>query len=101
MQGARTMDEYIRILNDILDELADLRAAIEYDEEFMEGSMNLVVPLEEGVRTLLADIDAGTYEFAVGELEFVERAKNTNELLLPFKTLFLRIDATHRQGLEQ
>jgi len=32
MVGTRSMEEYISILKDILDELADLHSAVEYDE---------------------------------------------------------------------
>ena len=99
MHAARSMEEYTRILQDILDELADLRAAIEYDEEFMDGSIKLIVPIEEGVNKLVAEIDSGSYEFGVGELEFVEIAKNANDHVLPFKTLFLRVEKTHKLGL--
>lgn len=101
MDRARSIQEYKQILNDILDELDDLRAAIEYDEEFMEGSMQLIEPLEQGVKSLLAQIDAGTYQFGVGELEFLDIARDANALLLPFKALFSRVEMTHKNGLEE
>ena len=100
MDRARSMEEYSKILNDILDELADLRSAIEYDEEFMEGALEIISPLEQGVSALISQIDSGSYEFGVGELEFIEIAKRANAVLLPFKTLFMRVEMTHKDGLQ-
>jgi len=95
------MEEYVSILQDILYELADLRSAVEYDEEFMEGSLELITPLERGVNTLLSQIESGDYQFGVGELDFIETAKVASAMLLPFKTLFMRVELTHKQGLEE
>jgi len=66
----------------------------------MEGSLDLITPLERGVKQLLAQIDSGDYEFGVGELDFIETAKVASAMLLPFKTLFMRVEVTHKQGLE-
>lgn len=95
------MQEYIGILNDILDELDDLRASIEYDEEYMGGSAGLIEPLEAGVRDFLKAVQSDDYQFGEGEWDFFDLARNANALLLPFKTLFTRAEMTHKQGLEE
>lgn len=101
VEKARSMQEYVGILQEILDELDELRMAIEYDEEFMEGSMGLIGPLETGVKQILAAIDDGSYEFGQGDYDIFDIAKNANSLLLPFKHLFSRAEATHLQGLDE
>ena len=101
MDRARSMEEYLKILNEILDELDELRAAIEYDEEYMSGSADLIVPLENGIKQLLDAVQRDDYHFGHGEWDFLELARNTNPLLLPFKQLFARAEMTHKHGLEQ
>ena len=101
VEKAKSMAEYVAILNEILDELDELRLSIEYDEEFMEGSIGLISPLESGVKELLAAIDDGSYQFGQGDYDFFDLAKNANPLLLPFKHLVSRAEATHFQGLAE
>lgn len=101
LEKAQSMEEYVAILNEILDELDELRFAIEYDEEFMEGSIGLIRPLEEGVKLLLAAIEDGSYQFGQGDYSFFDLAKNANPLLLPFKHLVSRAEVTHFQGLAE
>jgi len=84
VEKAASMAEFVSILNEILDELEELRFSIEYDEEFMEGSAALISPMESGVKQLLSDIDAGRYQFGQGDYAFFDLAKNANSLLLPF-----------------
>lgn len=100
MERARTMQEYISTLNDIRDELDELRAAVEYDEEFMGGSADLISPLENGVNQLLKAVQGSDYQFGQGQWEFFDLASNANPILLPFKVLFARAEMTHKFGLE-
>jgi len=90
VEKARKMAEYVAILNEILDEVDELRFSIEYDEEFMEGSIGLINPLESGVKALLAAIEDGSYQFAKGDYGFFDLARNAHSLLLPFKHLISR-----------
>jgi len=75
VKKASSMAEYVSILNEILDELEELRFSIEYDEEFMGGSTALITPMESGVKKLLSDIDEGRYQFGEGDYVFFDLAK--------------------------
>jgi len=101
IEKARSMEEYVAILNEILDELDELRFSIEYDEEFMGDSLGLIDPLERGVKQVLAAIDDGGYRFGEGNYSFFDLARNANPLLLPFKHLVRRAEKTHLQGLDE
>lgn len=101
MEKARSMQEYVSILHEIFDELEELRFSIEYDEEFMGGSLNLIAPMESCVKRLLQQIEDGSYQFAQGDYEFFDIARNANPLLLPFKHLVARAELTHQQGVDE
>lgn len=98
---AKSMKEYIDIVKDALYEIEELRASVEFDEEFMEGALSFANDLEAGVRKLLQSLEDGSYQFGVGELPFIDIVRNVNDNLLPFKHLFMRIEMTHKQGLEE
>ena len=100
-ERASSMDEYRGLINEALDELDELRASIEYDEEYMEGALALVNPIADGLKALLKSIDDGDYQFGQGELEFMDIVRRADSTLLPFKFLFTRIERTHREGLGQ
>lgn len=98
---ARLMDEYRGLIDEALMELSELRASIEYDEEFMEGGFAFIDELEHGVKQLKISMDEGTYTFGGNRLEFMTIVQNANSLLLPFKFLFTRINETHEKGLPE
>ena len=95
------MQEYVSMLDEILDELEQLRFSIEYGEEFMEGSLALIAPMESGVKQLLQQIEDGRYRFSEGEYDIFDIAKNANSLILPFKHLVARPEITHGHGIDQ
>jgi hypothetical protein len=78
-----------------------LRASVEYDEEYMSGASSFLGDLETGVKTLQKSIEDGSYEFGKGELPFIGIVRNARDDLLPFKHLFMRIEVTHKQGLDE
>ncbi|MCG6971499.1 MAG: general secretion pathway protein GspF [Gammaproteobacteria bacterium] len=98
---ASSMREYIGIVKEALYEIDDLRASVEYDEEYMDGALSFINDLDAGVRTLLQSLEDGSYEFGKGELPFIEIVRNVSDNLLPFKHLFMRIELTHKQGLDE
>jgi hypothetical protein len=99
--AVKTFAEYKNLLREVLDELAELRASIEYDEEFMGGALEVVEKLEPKVREFLAYVESDGYQFGRGEVPFMEIVKEANSNLLPFKFLFSQIEKTHKQGLEE
>ena len=100
MERAKSVEQYVYLVDQILDELFDLRAAAEYDMDSMGASMNFLEHLETQVKTLRNSMADGSYEFADENLPFMELVKNTDDRLLPFKHLFMMVNATHTQGLD-
>ena len=95
---ANSMEEFKIMVKEALDEIDDLRASIEYDEENMGGAMGFIDELEASVKQLYERIENGTYQPGDGELSFMEIVRNADSQLLPFKHLFLSIEETHEQG---
>ncbi|MDH5327032.1 MAG: general secretion pathway protein GspF [Gammaproteobacteria bacterium] len=99
-KSARSIQEYIELVNAALDEIFDLRASIEYDEEYMGDASIFLSELERGVKSLLQSLQSGDYEFGGEPLSFAHIVKKTDERLLPFKHLLNLIIKTHEQGLD-
>lgn len=95
------MQEYMDIIQETLYEIDELRASVEYDEEFMSGATRFLSDLENGVRALQISLQDGTYEFGKGDLPFIDTVRNARDDLLPFKHLLMRIELTHKQGLDE
>jgi len=95
------MQEYMDIVQETIYEIDELRASVEYDEEFMGGATSFLSDLETGVRALQKSLEDGSYEFGKGELPFIDIVRNARDDLLPFKHLFMRIELTHIQGLDE
>ena len=99
MQRARSVDEYVDLVRQALDECADLRAAMEYDMDAMGAAAAFIEPLETGLQRLYQAFQDGSYIFANGDLPFMRAAEHADERLLGFRTLLLRINETHLKGL--
>ena len=99
--GVKTFQQYKNLIREALDELAELRASIEYDEEFMGGALEVVDKLEPAVQDFLAYVQSDSYQFGRGELPFMDVVKEANPNLLPFKYLFSQIEKTHNQKLDE
>jgi len=98
---ARNQDDLINLINQALDDIFDLRAAIEYDEEFMGDAAFIVDPLENGLTRLLNAIKAGEYKPGEGELlEFLHVLKNTDQRAVPFWPVLKLILDTHTEGYQ-
>jgi hypothetical protein len=98
---AKSMQEYKDIIQETLYEIDELRASVEYDEEYMSGAVLFLNDLELGVEALQQSIEEGSYEFGKDELPFIDVVRNARDDLLPFKHLFMRIELTHKQGLDE
>lgn len=97
---AHTTEEYVDLIKQAIDETFDLRQAIEYDEEFMAEGRTLVDDLEECLKALYESMKDGSYQFATGDLAYVDKLKQYHESLVPFRYLLKRINETHNKGLE-
>ena len=65
---ARNPNELTEIINRAVDEVEDLRAAIEYDEEFKGESSIIVEPVAAGLTRLLSAINNANYQPGEGGL---------------------------------
>jgi hypothetical protein len=102
MRKVRTMGEFISLIDMAMDELDDLRAAIEYDEEFMGDSLKLIEPINTSLNQLMQELKGGQYDFKDNsELNFITIIKNTPTHLLPCAPVLLQINKTHTKGLDK
>ncbi len=97
---AKTLDEYIDWVKQAVYEVEDLRASIEFDEEFMGEALVFLDPLESEIKKLYAKLVEGHYEFSSKPLRFMPIVERNDPTLLPFKFLLLRINETHTKGLD-
>jgi hypothetical protein len=98
---ARSLDELTEIVNQALDEVEDLRAAIEYDEEFMGESCIIVEPASAGLTRLLSAINNDEYQPGEGDwLGFLEALRNIDQRAVPFWPLLKLIVDTHENGYQ-
>ncbi|MBC8210995.1 MAG: hypothetical protein H8E21_07990 [Gammaproteobacteria bacterium] len=99
---ARSKDEFIYLINQALDEIFDLRAAIEYDEEFMGDAAQIVEPLNNGLSRLLSTVKCAAYQPGEGDyLDFLHILKNTDQRAIPFWTVLKLILDTHTNGYQE
>jgi hypothetical protein len=99
---ARDKQEFIDLINQTLDEVEDLRAAIEYDEEFMGNAAMIVEPISIGLGKLLAAVKSNEYLMGQGDwLDFLNALQNTDHLTVPFWPLLKLILETHQQGYQE
>lgn len=101
MKRPNTMEAYIYLVQSALDDVIDLKMSAEYDMEDMGDALSFVTVLENDVRKLLDDLNSTNYKFIDEDLAFMTIVYAQNDLILPFKSLFFRINDTHRKGLEQ
>jgi len=97
---ARSTDEYVRLVEQAIDETFDLRQSIEYDEDYMAEARGFIDQLERSLKDLYQSMKDEKYEFATGELDFMPIVKKYHDGVLPFKFLLKRINETHMKGLE-
>lgn len=100
MERAKTAEQYVDFVDQLLDELTDLRMSAEYDMESMGPALNFLEHLEAQVKTLRNAMSDGSYQFNDQPLPFMELVRKTDDRILPFKHLFYVVNATHTEGLD-
>lgn len=88
------------MVNEALEEIQDLKDAIEFDEDEMPAAAGFVDRLDAEVRKLRDRIAEGSYQFADRNLPFMPIIANASTHFLPFKDLLETINRTHREGLD-
>jgi hypothetical protein len=97
---AHSTDEYVDMIKQAIDEVFDLRQAIEFDEEFMSEGRSVADELEKQLKALYESMKDGSYKFATGDLPFIALMEKYHESMIPFRYLLKRINETHNKGLE-
>jgi len=100
MERAKTVEQYIELINQAIFEVEELRHTIEYDHDSMGGAADFVNDLERGVRHIHELMEEGEYQFEDADLPFMSLVQHQDDMLLPFKHLLYVINATHRKGLD-
>ncbi len=94
-------DELIEIINQALDEVEDLRTAIEYDEEYRGESSIIVEPTSNGLKRLLTAINNDEYQVGEGDwLGFLDSLREIDHRAVPFWPLLRLIIETHEKGYQ-
>jgi hypothetical protein len=97
---ASSTDEYVRMIEQALDDVWDLHQSIEFDEDSMAYAREFIGPLEKSLKDLYQSMKDGNYQFATGELAFMAIVEKYHDAQLPFKFLLKRINETHMKGLD-
>jgi hypothetical protein len=97
---ARTIDEYVDLVDQAIFETEELRVAAEYDMESLGAVKDFVSELEQQLRKLRASMEDGGYRFENKDLPFMEIVNKKHERYLPFRFLLRMINDTHREGLD-
>ena len=96
---ARSQEELVELINQALDAVEDLRAAIEYDEEYIDDNSLIVEPLSNGLADVLLAIRNGEYRPGQGDcFDFLDGVRDMDHRALPFWPLLRRILETHENG---
>ncbi len=97
---ASSTEEYVDMIRQALDETFDLRQALEFDEEFMDGASNVIDELDQQLKALYESMKDGSYQFATGDLPYMALLEQYHESMVPFRYLLKRINETHNKGLQ-
>ena len=97
---ARTVEEYVDMVQQSVFEVEELYMAAEFDMESMGSTANFVDDLNKTLKALLSSMEDGSYQFQNKDLPFMGIVEKEDEKSLPFKFLLRRINETHRFGLE-
>ena len=100
MKRAKTVEEYVELVKEALYEVEEMRAAIEFDSEGMGEAPKIIDELEESLRGIFTAMQDGTYCWRTGDLAYMEFIRNMDESMVPFRSLLIRINDTHKNGLE-
>lgn len=98
---ARDKIEFIELINQALDDVEDLRAVIEYDDEFMGNAALIVEPVSVGLNRLLTAIKSGKYQIGHGDwLDFLIVLQEADHRSVPIWPLLKLILDTHQRGYQ-
>jgi len=97
---AKTVEEYVRMIDQAIDEVDELRMTAEYDPEGMPGVIKFIDDLDREIKSLKQQMKDGNYRFENKDLRFMIIVEEQDDRLFPFKTIFRMINETHKKGLD-
>ena len=100
MRRARTVEEYVALVKDALYEIEEMRAAIEFDSEGMSASVPYMDDIESCLKDVYEEMKSGDYCWNTGDLSYVATIRDLDDGVIPFRPLLIRINDTHKNGLE-
>ena len=99
-ERARTAQEYVELVDQVIFDLEELIASTAYDVDEFDSTPAFLGLLLKEVRELRASMADGSYLFGRQDLPFMRLVKRSNEKTLPFIRMFYRINQTHKLGLD-
>jgi hypothetical protein len=99
VRTARTVEEYVNLLDQAIFETEELEIVAEFDMESMGATASFVDSLKKTLRDMRKSMEDGGYRFENKDLPFMKIVERYDERSLPFKFLLRRINDTHRYGL--
>jgi len=96
---ARTAEEYVKLIEQVIDELEDIKEAAGYAFDEDQGNLSFVDVLMKDMRELRASMADGTYRFGRNDLPYMRIVKRLSDMQLPCIRLLYMINQTHREGL--
>jgi hypothetical protein len=94
----KNKEQFAYQVQQTLDDLMDLRASVEYDEEYMGDALSFLDPVEEGLRRLADDLAAGNHRSSGENLSFIDMLEKVDMRLLPFRHMLVWINEIQRDG---
>ena len=95
-----TAEEYVRLVEQALDELDDILEAASFDLDEIESNSGFVEMLKKELTEMRDSMKDGSYQFGRNDLPLMRVVTKHSEKDLPCIRLFYTINQTHRQGLD-
>jgi predicted DNA-binding ArsR family transcriptional regulator len=96
----KTAQEYVRLVDQALDEVGDILEAASYDFDEVESNVGFIEALKKELTEMRESMRDGSYQFGRNDLPLMRIVKKHTEKDLPCIRLFYMINQTHRQGLD-
>jgi len=101
MLRARSLDEYKSLVEDVLYEIDEIKAAFEFDGVEMDDAQRISEQLLPGLTLLKSSLEDDSYQFGSDTMGFMQNVANVPQIVIPYKPLLSRIIDTHNRGLEE
>lgn len=98
MAEIATLEHYIKLVDDALFDIQDMRSAIEFDEDYMMASAQFVGPLAKDLEQLKKELLEDSHQFGGQDLPYMQYLKKLPEEVVPFKYLLKVINEVHKNA---